>query len=96
MAVVYGTAAVIGFAALVGWAMAHAMGEGGRFDPEERFGATGRRLVAAILGFGLGGASAEYAALSISAPVVFGLALLAGVAMAVISDRIRASTDSEA
>lgn len=91
MVAVYTIATVAGFVALVGWILIHAGGEGSRYDPEERLGSTGRRAVSAVLGFGLAGLSAEFSPLSIPWPVAFVLAVVGGVAMAVIAHRLAAS-----
>jgi len=50
------------------------------FDPENRFGTSGRRLVAALLGFGLAGMSAEFSPFDLTWPIGIVLASLgAGV-----------------
>jgi hypothetical protein len=84
---VYGIALAVGFVSLLTWIIAvFAAGsvDGWEsFDLEERFGASGRRVVAAVLGFGMAGLSASYAgwntALAVAAAVA-GAAV--GVALA--------------
>jgi hypothetical protein len=51
-------------------------------DPERRFGIAGRRVVAALVGFGMAGMSAEFSPRDLSWPVALALAL-AGSAAAV-------------
>lgn len=81
MRTVYAVVLAIGTVALVGWIVAHSGArnvENDAFDPEIRWGLTGRRIVAGLFGFGLAGTSAEFAAREISAVPVFLLALLGG------------------
>lgn len=77
MTAVYAVATTVGALVLIGWMIAHglaaAAGRADR-DPEERFGIGGRRVVAAVVGFGIAGMSAEFASIDIPAPGVFGLA----------------------
>jgi hypothetical protein len=64
MTAVYGIAVLVGIVGLLAWIMMSAYaGNVGRpgADPEERFGLRGRVVVAAVLGFGMGGISAHYA-----------------------------------
>ena len=80
---VYGIALALGIVALLTWAIAVFVGESvdgwESFDLDRRFGATGRRVVAAILGFGMAGLSASYAGWNAG---LAGLAALAGVLVA--------------
>ena len=50
---------------LVGWIVAVTVAGSvpgwGRLDPDDRFGVAGRRVVGAVLGFGIAGLSASYA-----------------------------------
>ncbi len=86
---VYSVAALVGFMALVTWMMLHAgLTEGSRFDPEARFGSAGRRVIAAMLGFGLAGLSAEFSPRSIPWPVALVLAVVGAAAMVLITDRL--------
>jgi anti-sigma factor RsiW len=74
----YAGVLVIGIVGLIGWVFAAAIGEGvegwSSLDPESRFGRTGRLVLAAALGFGMGGMSASFAGSSVL------LALVAAVA----------------
>ncbi len=84
MTTVFAVALVIGILALIGWMVAHSLAtsqDRPDRDPEERFGVAGRRVVAGLVGFGMAGMSADFAALDLSAPVVAGLAVL-GAAVA--------------
>lgn len=60
MRITFGIALLIGVLALIAWVGARGLGIS-RFDPEERFGVTGRRVVGAMVAFGMGGLSASYA-----------------------------------
>ena len=51
-------------------------------DPEARYGANGRRVVAGVLGFGLGGMSASFAGWA-SGPAV--LAAIGGAALMIVA-----------
>ncbi|MCB1246509.1 MAG: hypothetical protein KDB69_04525 [Acidimicrobiia bacterium] len=64
---------------LVGVAMAAGVEDAERFDPERRFGATGRMVIAGMIGFSLGGFATLYTTL----PPVTSLlsAMLGAVAM---------------
>ena len=65
----FGFALGFGFIALLGWIIAAAVADsvdGWRaVDPDSRFGITGRRVIGAVLGFGMAGLSAAYAGQSI-------------------------------
>lgn len=82
MRAIYGVALAVGFVALLVWAVAvYVSGSVDRwegFDLDRRFGANGRRAVAAILGFGMAGLSASYAGWNAA------LALTAAVAGAAV------------
>ena len=52
-----------------------------RFDPEERFGKPGRRVVAGMVGFGMAGMSAEFSPFDLTWPVALVLAIAGGLAM---------------
>lgn len=85
MVKVYAVVLVIGVFALILWIMAHAFAgniDRPEWDPEERFGVPGRRVVAAMVGFGMAGMSAEFSPRDISWPLALVLAL-AGAAAAV-------------
>jgi hypothetical protein len=81
---VYSVVLGIGILTLIGWMVAHSLAlstERPERDPEQRFGAVGRRITGGMVGFGMGGMSAEFAAIDISAPLVL-LAAVAGAAVA--------------
>lgn len=85
MTALYGIILLVGFALMLAWlvltAIASSVEGWGRVDPELRWGATGRSVVAGLIGFGMAGISVLYTtapeALSIAAAVVGGLALIA-------------------
>ncbi len=81
---VYASATVVGLVALVGWILTAALA-GARdagFDPEERFGVGGRRVVAGVTAFGLGGMAAAFSPLD-PAPLLEGAAAVVAAAGAV-------------
>ncbi len=80
---VYAIATVAGLLGLVAWVLTRsiAVARGGGFDPEARFGTPGRRVVAAVVGFGLGGMSASFSPLQPSSVVAAAAAIL-GAAVA--------------
>lgn len=60
---VYGVSLVIGIVALIAWILVGGLSEaneGRPRHPDERFGATGRSVVAAFTAFGMAGLSASY------------------------------------
>jgi hypothetical protein len=61
----YAVAVAAGLVLLVAWAVfvviASAVETWGGLDPEVRFGATGRSVLAGLTGFGMGGLSATFA-----------------------------------
>lgn len=85
MVKVYAVVLVVGFAALVAWIMAHALSENisrPNLDPDSRFGLTGRRVVAAMVGFGMAGMAAEFSPRDLSWTVALVFAVAGGVAAA--------------
>ena len=81
---VYGISLAVGFVALLAW-VAAVFASGSvdgweSFDLERRFGVIGRRVVAAVLGFGMAGLSASYAGWNTALAI---LAALAGAVVAV-------------
>lgn len=85
MVKVYAVVLVLGIALLIGWIFSHAVAENSsvdRFDPERRFGVSGRRVVAAMVGFGMAGMSAEFSPRDLSWPVALALALVGAGALA--------------
>jgi hypothetical protein len=87
MRAVFGLALAIGAVALVAWIAATAVAgsvEGwDAVDPDARFGLIGRRVVAAVFGFGMAGLSAAYAGWP--APVALGAAVAGAVVAAGLS-----------
>lgn len=84
MVKVYAVVLSVGIVALIGWIFARSFATGtdrARVDPESRFGIRGRRVVAAAVGFGMGGMSAEFSPRNLSWPVAL-LAAVAGAAAA--------------
>ena len=81
---VYAVATVVGLLGLAGWVLTRslAVARGSGFDPEERFGTRGRRALAAVVGFGLGGMSASFSPLEPSSLLVALAALVGAVAAA--------------
>lgn len=85
MVKVYAVVLVLGVVALLAWIVARALAvnvDRPGIDPEERFGTSGRRVVAAMVGFGMGGMSAEFSPLDLTWPVALLLALMAGSGLA--------------
>ena len=83
MVKVYAVGLVVGVVALFAWVIARAFAvniERPSIDPEERFGVRGRRVVAAMVGFGMAGMSAEFSPLGIPWPLALALALLGAAA----------------
>lgn len=84
---VYALALVAGILMLLAWIVGVAVGawvDGWQFaDPERRFGATWRSIVAGIIGFGMAGMSATFA--DWHAIVALVAALLGAVALAVVA-----------
>lgn len=78
MVKVYAVVLVAGIVALIAWIFVRSYAvntERTSFDPEHRLGKPGRRAVAAMVGFGMAGMSAEFSPLDISWPIAFVLAL---------------------
>lgn len=91
MVKVYAVVLVVGIVLLIGWIFAHAFSANSsvdRFDPEERFGIPGRRIVAALVGFGMAGMSAEFSPRDLGWPVALGLAIVGASALAWYAGRI--------
>jgi len=82
---IYAVSLVVGMLALVIWVMAKAFSENidrPSFDPELRFGLAGRRIVAAMVGLGMAGLSAEFSPREIPWPLALLLALAGATAAA--------------
>ena len=86
MTAVYAIATVGGLAGLIAWSLARgirAEGEAAHFDPESRFGVTGRAVVAGMTGFGMAGMSSTFGGWPTGLAVV--AALSGGVVLAYMS-----------
>ena len=93
---VYSIATLVGFIALVAWLLLGGGAEpGSKWDPESRFGSKGRRPIAAAMGFGLAGLSAEFSPRDLSWPVALVLAVVGAIAMVIVSDRLAVSPNGE-
>ncbi len=88
MIAVYAVAIVLGVVGILAWVTmglaATSMHDMSRLDPEERFGDRGRYIVAAVMGFGMGGMSASFGGWNDVLAVV---AAVAGSAAAVAAAR---------
>lgn len=60
MRAIYGVSLVVGFVALLAWVIAVSASRTDAGNPEQRFGLKGRRIVGALVAFGMGGLSAAY------------------------------------
>ena len=99
MVAVYAIVLVVGVVALIAWIFAHAFAQNSatdRFDPEERFGITGRRLVAALVGFGMAGMSAEFSPRDLGWPLALVLAIAGAGALAWYAGWIDSDTEADA
>lgn len=86
MVKVYAVVLAVGVVALIAWIFVRYLGGNApslqRFDPETRLGRRGRQVVAALVGFGMAGMSAEFSPRAITWPVALVLAMLgAGAAV---------------
>jgi len=82
--VVFALSVVVGAVALILWVIVSSLSarpESRLTDPEERYGQTGRTVILAVLGIGLGGMSASFAGWSIAASLA--AAVAGGAALAV-------------
>lgn len=82
MVKVYAVVLVIGIVGLLvvilGGAFAENIGREDK-DPGERFGTAGKMMVGALVGFGMGGMSAEFSPLDLSWPVALVIAIVAAL-----------------
>lgn len=98
MVKVYAVVLVIGVIALLGWIMARAFSvniDRPSLDPEARFGVAGRRVVAAMVGFGMAGMSAEFSPRDIAWPLALVLAVLGSGAAAWYAGWVDRHDDSD-
>lgn len=99
MVKVYAVVLTVGIVLLFAWIIARAFAvniERPSIDPEQRFGLSGRRVVAAMVGSGMAGMSAEFSPLGIPWPVALVLALLGGSAAAWYAGWVDRDDDTEA
>lgn len=83
MVKVYAVALVSGALALIAWIFLVSLGhERPDWNPEERFGIKGRRVIAGVVGFGMAGMSAEFSPRDLTWPVALLLALAGAAAAA--------------
>lgn len=85
MVQVYVVALVVGVVALLGWIVARSVGvdhERTSIDPDARFGHPGRSVVAALVGFGMAGMSAEFSPFDVEWPIALVAAIAGGAALA--------------
>ncbi len=86
MTILYATALSVGLIGVVGWIVLSTVStavEGwASADPETRFGKTGRTVVAALVGFGMGGLSATFAGWPDPTPVAGAVAGAVGLGIA--------------
>lgn len=99
---VYAIVLAVGVVLLIAWIFATYLGgnvvEWKRFDPEERLGKTGRRVIAGFVGFGIAGMSAEFSPFDLSWPVGLVLAVAGASALVIYAgwvDRTRSGTAAE-
>ena len=96
MVPVYAVVLVLGVLALLAWlflGLAASSVDGKQdWNPETRFGVTGRNVVAGLLGFGLGGMSATFAGWAAAVAVV---AALGGVGIGLLSVRFLGVEDAD-
>jgi hypothetical protein len=93
---VYAVVLSVGILALIAWIFARSAAvPAGRpsLDPEARWGVTGRRVVAALVGFGMAGMSAEYSPRGIPWPLALVLALAGAAAAAWYAGRVGLESD---
>lgn len=83
---VYAIVLATGVVLLIAWIFATYLGGNvaawRRFDPEDRLGKSGRRVVAGLVGFGMAGMAAEFSPFDLSWPVGLVLAVVGATGMA--------------
>lgn len=93
---VYAVVLVLGVVALLAWLVfgltATSVDGKEGWNPEDRFGAPGRQVVAGLLGFGLGGMSASFAGWTSGLTV---LAAIGGVIVGLLSVRFLGVEDPD-
>lgn len=94
----YAVVLVVGIVGLLAWIMTSAFASNidrASLDPENRFGVSGRRVVAAMVGFGMAGMSAEFSPRDLSWPLALVLALLGAGAAAWYAGWVDRGDDAE-
>jgi hypothetical protein len=82
MVQVYAVVLAIGVLSLIWWLFSATMAESaGRaaWDPATRFGSRGKLAIGAMIGFGMGGLSAEFAPIDLEWPVALAIAVVAAL-----------------
>ncbi len=82
MVQVYAVVLAIGVLALIWWLFSATLAENtGRaeWDPTTRFGSRGKLAIGAMVGFGMGGLSAEFAPIDLEWPVALAIAVVAAL-----------------
>lgn len=96
MVKVYAVVLVVGVVALIAWILLAAFASNidrADLDPERRLGIPGRRLVAAAVGFGMAGMSAEFSPRDLAWPVALVLAVAGAVAAGWYAGRVGVGDD---
>lgn len=82
MVKVYAVVLAVGVITLVYWLFSATVAENtGRaaWDPATRFGSGGKVAIGAVIGFGMGGLSAEFAPIDLEWPVALAIAVVAAL-----------------
>jgi hypothetical protein len=82
MVKVYAVALTVGVVALVYWLFSGTLAENvGRaaWDPATRWGSRGMAAIGAVIGFGMGGLSAEFAPIELAWPIALVIAVVAAL-----------------
>lgn len=96
---VYAVVLIVGVMALIAWIFMTVLAgniASPNLDPEHRFGIAGRRVVAAAVGFGMAGMSAEYSPLGIAWPLALVLAVAGAAAAAWYAGRVGVELEESA
>lgn len=82
MVQVYAVVLAIGVLALIWWLFSATLAENtghAGWDPATRFGSRGKLAIGAMIGFGMGGLSAEFAPIDLEWPVALAIAVVAAL-----------------
>lgn len=96
MVSVYAVVLVVGILGLIAWIFARSLRPDGPWDPERRYGVAGRRVVAALVGFGMAGMSAEFSPRAIPWPMALALAAVGATAAAWYAGKVGVADDEGA